>query len=325
MKSNHFADRLTAAIRKTQTPLVVGIDPRVHQLPPTLSVDSNDSPHAIANKVANYSIELIDVVCDLVPAVKPQSAFFELLGPHGMTALGAVIDHAHEKGLLVILDAKRGDIGSTAQAYANAFLGNKPNSAWGSDCLTVNPYLGQDTLVPFVSRANDTGSGLFVLAKTSNPGSGWLQSAVTSGAHPGAAPASSLSTDAQTMTVYQEVAAHLQALALDNLGECGYGNVGAVVGATYPEQLAELRQAMPQVPFLIPGFGAQGGGAADVAPGFDEHGLGAVVNSSRSIIFAYEKPEYSHLPWTDAVRQATIDARDQIASGTNAGKLRPGH
>ncbi|MEL7500054.1 MAG: orotidine-5'-phosphate decarboxylase [Planctomycetota bacterium] len=302
----HFADRLIAAVKQKQTPLIVGIDPRVSQLPSPLAANQADSPTAIANKVASYCIELIDVVADLVPAVKPQSAFFELLGPHGMVALAAVIDHAKAKGLLVIMDAKRGDIGSTANAYAHAFLGNTSQSSWACDCLTVNPFLGADTLTPFVDVAHQTGSGLFVLTKTSNPESNWLQT----------------TKNEQSVPVYRMIADHLQSLSAAHAGDSGYGNIGAVIGATYPDQLAELRSAMPNTLFLIPGFGAQGGSANDVAPGLDDDGLGGLINSSRGIIFAYEKSEYAHLPWTDAVRQATLNARDRIAEGTSAGKLR---
>lgn len=302
---SHFADRLTAAVKKKKTPLVVGIDPRVGQLPSLLTVSDKDSPSAVANKVASYSIELINVVADLVPAVKPQAAFFEQLGPHGCMALAAVVDHAKEKGLIVVMDAKRGDIGSTAEAYAKAFLGDKPASSWGCDCLTVNPYMGNDTLEPFVNTANETGSGLFVLAKTSNPKSDWLQAIPTPDSKP----------------LYRLVADEIQRLSANNVGASGYGNIGAVIGATYPEQLNELRAAMPNTLFLIPGFGAQGGTAADVAGGLDENGLGGLINSSRGIIFAYEKPGYSHLPWMDAIRQATLDTIARLADGTNASKL----
>lgn len=302
----HFADRLNAAIVEKKTPLVVGLDPRNNQLPESLSCADREDFPKIAKSFAKFSCEIIDVVAKLVPAVKPQSAFFEQLGPQGLVALGQVVDHARAAGLIVIMDAKRGDIGSTATAYAKAFLGPKPTSPWGCDCLTVNPYMGFDTLEPFVTVAEETGSGIFVLAKTSNPGSGAIQEQQVDG-----------------QTIYSLVADEIQSLSAKNIGQSGYGNIGAVVGATYPEQLSELRRKMPNTIFLIPGFGAQGGTAKDVAGGLDENGLGGVINSSRGIIFAYEKEPYSSCStWQAAVEQAALDAIDKIADGTPASKLR---
>ncbi len=303
---NHFADRLNSAIKKKQTPLVVGLDPRVDQLPKPLSVNNPEDFAAVAKAYCKFACEIIDVVADLVPAVKPQSAFFEQAGPDGMVALSRVIDHARANGLLVIMDAKRGDIGSTATAYAKAFLGVKPVSAWGCDALTVNPYLGDDSLEPFVTAANETGSGIFVLAKTSNPGSRTIQDQRVG-----------------DEALYGIVARQIESLSAQHVGKTGYGNIGAVVGATHPEQLSELREAMPTTLFLIPGFGAQGGTAQDVAGGLDENGLGGIINSSRGIIFAHEKERYQELTsWQAAVEQATLDAIDQIADGTSASRLR---
>ena len=301
MPFSHFADRLTDAIKQKQTPLVVGIDPRANQLP----VDLLDDNTGMAERFAKFGMAVVDAVADLVPAVKPQAAFFEQLGPAGCVALASIVDYAVDKGLIVIMDAKRGDIGSTAQAYAAAYLGPKPESAWGCDCLTVNPYMGDDTLTPFVDAANRSGSGLFVLAKTSNPGSDWIQ-AKTENDQP----------------IYHLVADEIQRLSANNLGESGYGNIGAVVGATYPEQLSELRERMPNTLFLIPGFGAQGGTASDVAGGLDEEGLGGLINSSRAVIFAYQQDRYAKLKWQDAIRQAAVDTVDRIANGTSASRLR---
>ncbi|MFK7769498.1 MAG: orotidine-5'-phosphate decarboxylase [Mariniblastus sp.] len=304
---NHFGDRLNSAIQAKKTPLVVGIDPRFNQLPPQL-INTRDSLNIEkqCELTAKYCCDIIDVVAPLVPAVKPQAAFFEQLGWHGMVVLSRVVDYARQKGLLTIMDAKRGDIGSTAAAYAKAYLGPKPESSWGCDSLTVNPYLGADSLEPFVDTANATGSGLFVLVKTSNPGSDTLQEKIADG-----------------KKIYAVVADHVQSLSRNSAGELGYGNIGAVVGATYPEQLAELRASMPNTIFLIPGFGAQGGTAKDVAGGLDENGLGGVINSSRAIIFAYSREQYSAAPtWQAAVEQATRDTIAQLADGTTAGKLR---
>ena len=300
MPFSHFADRLTDAVKQKQTPLVVGIDPRANQLPADLLDDNT----GMAERFAKFGMAVVDAVADLVPAVKPQAAFFEQLGPAGCVALASVVDYAADKGLIVIMDAKRGDIGSTAQAYAGAYLGPKPESAWGCDCLTVNPYMGDDTLTPFVDAANRSGSGLFVLAKTSNPGSDWIQ-AKTENDQP----------------IYHLVADEIQRLSANNLGESGYGNIGAVVGATYPEQLSELRQRMPNTLFLIPGFGAQGGTASDVAGGLDKDGLGGLINSSRAVIFAYQQDQYAKLKWQDAIRQAAVDTVERIADGTSASRL----
>ena len=298
----HFGDRLTDAIKAKQTPLVVGLDPRWNNLP-----DELKSTGDRAKAFEAFCKSIIDVVADKVPAVKPQSAFFEQLGPAGVVALGNVTEHAHSAGLLTIMDAKSGDIGSTATAYANAYLDRSDAGPWRCDSLTVNPYLGDDSLTPFCDVADEHGAGIFVLAKTSNPGSKTFQEKTLGG----------------ESKLYEVVADHLQSLAAKNVGASGYGNVGAVVGATWPEELVALRKRMPNVIFLIPGFGAQGGSAADIAGGLDENGLGGVINSSRGIIFAYERPEFEAVVnWQDAVALAADMAIGQIAAESNAGKLR---
>ncbi len=306
----HFGDRLTSAIALKQTPLVVGIDPRLEQLPDLIRESVNpEDLESVANAFAEFGIAIIDSVKDLVPAIKPQAAFFEQLGPLGMAALAEVVDYATASGLVVVMDAKRGDIGSTAQAYASAYLGHKSQTAWGCDCLTVNPYMGFDTLEPFFDTAKNNGAGLFVLCKTSNPGSDALQEQVVNGGQ----------------TIHQHVADEIQRLCCLTRGESGYGIVGAVVGATYPQQLAELRAQMPNSILLVPGFGAQGGTAADVAAAFDDNGCGAIINSSRGIIFAYQQEKYQRQAkehWRLAVEQATIDTIEVLASGTHAGRLK---
>jgi orotidine-5'-phosphate decarboxylase len=247
----------------------------------------------MAAATKQFCVEVIDAVADLVAIVKPQAAFFELLGPYGMQCLAEVMQYAHHRGLLVLLDAKRGDIGTTAEAYAQAYLGT--DSAWGGDALTVNPFLGDDTLVPFVSRASATGTGLFVLVKTSNPGSSYLQDLSCPEGH-----------------VYDRLAGTVQKLAHDSCGSSGYGAIGAVTGATYPEELARLRSQMPSAWLLIPGYGAQGAGASEVAAGFDDQGMGAIVNSSRGIIFAYGAPSAAGPNWQDSVRQAAEIMRAEL-------------
>ncbi|MEQ1904458.1 MAG: orotidine-5'-phosphate decarboxylase [Pirellulaceae bacterium] len=311
----NFADRLTREVKKKKTPLVVGIDPRIGQLPAEIlnersRREQNGQTKADADAWAfeSFSCGIIDVVAAHVPAVKPQMAFFEELGPAGMVALGRVIDHAQNTGLIVILDGKRNDIGTTGEAYAAAYLGRRPKSPWGADSLTINPWMGYDTLTPFVNHAQKNDAGLFVLVKTSNPGSRDLQEQECGGRR-----------------LFEQVAAQVDRLSAQTRGACGYGIVGAVVGATFPQQLADLRRAMPHTLFLVPGFGAQGGSAADVAGAFDQHGLGAVVNSSRGINFAFANPQFrqaADTSWQKAVERATIDAVDRIASDTKAGRLR---
>ena len=268
----------------------MGLDPRAEQLPEPLRRAGSSSRAATAEAFEDFCRGVVDVVAPLVPVVKVQAAFFEDFGPAGMTAMAHVIAYARERGLLVIVDGKRNDIGSTAAAYARAYLGRE--SAWGADALTVSPYLGDDSLTPFVDAAREQGAGIFVLVKTSNRGGRMLQDLLVDG-----------------VPLYRRVGEHVERLAADTLGESGYGAVGAVVGATYPEQLAELRAAMPHTWFLVPGYGSQGGTAADVAAALDSGGLGAIVNNSRGILFAHERPEYRKRfgaeRWQDAVEAAT--------------------
>lgn len=294
-----FADRLTRRIRECGNPVCVGLDPRVDQLPAALLTGKDIAADgSVADAFKRFCVEIIDVVTDLVPVVKPQMAFFEQLGPAGMQALFDVIQHATQRGLIVVLDGKRNDIGSTAEAYANAYLGSQGQSPWGADALTVSPYLGADSLAPFVSTAVSRQAGIFVLVKTSNPGSGHLQDLV-----------------ANSASIYQHVGQWLEQANLEHLGSSGYGPVGAVAGATHPEQLAEIREQCPHSILLVPGYGAQGGGAKEVAAAFDSEGNGAIVNSSRGIIFAHRAEPYrerfGERDWQRAVEAST---RDMIAA-----------
>jgi orotidine-5'-phosphate decarboxylase len=304
----HFADRLIAAIRRCRNPVLVGLDPRADSLPQCLQPARTDDLQAVAEAYRTFCRGVIDVVASLVPIVKPQAAFFEELGPAGMLALADVIRYAHDRGLLVLLDGKRNDIGSTATAYAQGYLGAPPASPWGADALTVSPYLGDDSLDPFVEVARQRGAGVFVLVKTSNPGGKLFQD---------------LSADGRPL--YQHVAALVERLAIETQGAGGYGAVGAVTGATYPQQLSELRGLMPHSWFLVPGYGAQGGTARDVAGAFDTQGLGAIVNSSRAIIFAHARKEYrerfSDARWQEAVEAATRDMISELGRETPAAKL----
>jgi orotidine-5'-phosphate decarboxylase len=302
-----FGDRLAAAVRRAGNPVVVGLDPRWNDLPDVVkSAHSSGDPATRAAAYASFCRGVIDVVARRVPAVKPQVAFFEQLGPPGMQALAETIEHARRSGLLVVVDGKRNDIGSTAEAYADAWIGEE--SCWRGDALTVNPYLGADSLEPFVAAAARRDCGVFVLVKTSNPGGGQFQDLVADG-----------------RPIYLQVAAHVESLASSGCGASRYGAVGAVVGATYPDQLHELRTIMPHAWLLVPGYGSQGGTARDVAGAFDEQGLGAVINNARGIIFAHRRPEYSSRyaadRWQDMVAAATDDMIAELRSDTPADRL----
>ena len=291
-----FGQRLALAVTQKKNPVCVGIDPRATSLPELLRPNPSASIEQIVQSVETFCLSIIDAVADLVPAVKPQAAFFEELGPLGMVALHKTVRYANQRGLLVIMDAKRGDIGTTAAAYANAYLGSgAPGSSayspWGADALTINPYLGADTLEPFTQRCATSGSGVFVLVKTSNPGSSFFQDQRLEDGR----------------TVSEKIADQVESLSYSTRGDLGYGDIGAVVGATYPKELQAMRQRMPSAWILIPGYGAQGGSAQDVKLGLDSRGLGAIVNSSRGIIFAYEQSKYQATQWTTSVRNATLD------------------
>ncbi|SFH87778.1 orotidine-5'-phosphate decarboxylase [Planctomicrobium piriforme] len=310
-----FANRLHREILKKQTPALVGLDPRWDQLPREIQERASQqggSDAAIhARAFEEFCLRVIDVVSGLVPAVKPQSAFFEACGPDGSRVLANVIQHARNAGLIVICDAKRGDIGTTAEAYAAAYLaGEDPQAApYAADALTINPYMGVDTLQPFVSRADAVGAGLYVLVRTSNPGARDFQ-------------------DRQTddETLYTAVARQVENLSLQLARGETYGSVGAVTGATYPEELAVLRKVMPHTPLLIPGYGSQGGTSQDVAAAFDGRGLGGLVNNSRGILFGFRKgplaEEFGEARWEAAVQAATVKMIDDLAANTPAGKLR---
>ena len=283
-----FSQLLSEAVRKKRNPVLVGLDPRFDSLP--MMCRSSD----VAVSFERFCEAVIDVVAPLVPAVKPQSAFFEQYGPAGMTALRNVILYAKQKGLIVIFDGKRNDIGSTAEAYAAGILGAE--SAWGADALTVSPYLGDDSIEPFVNTAVQRSAGIYVLVKTSNPGGKMLQDLVADGT-----------------PIYRRLAEYIERLAQQTSG-----SVGAVVGATWAEQLAELRHVVPSAPILVPGYGTQGGTAKDVAKAFLPDGSGALINNSRGIIFAHLKEPFRSLfgesRWQDAVEAATKQMVEELRS-----------
>ena len=298
---SHYAERLHAAVTRCQTPALVGIDPRFDLIPPSVIQSATERAEKNgtdlrAEGFEEFSTRLIDVVAPLVPAVKPQAAFFEEIGPAGSGVLQRVMQYARKAGLIVICDAKRGDIGSTAEAYARGYLAGADSAAapWCADALTVNPYLGTDTLDPFIKVATERGGGIYVLVRTSNPGAASFQDRATDGE-----------------TLFQCVARHIQNVAEESADSSGYGCIGAVVGATWPEELVELRAMMPNVPLLIPGYGSQGGSAADVMAAVDDKGHGALINSSRGINFAWQRApynqEFSPEQWEAATEKAVHD------------------
>jgi orotidine-5'-phosphate decarboxylase len=304
---NHFADRLHAAIRAKGNAVCVGLDPRWEALPQELRQRHGDgSLTGVAQAYEEFCLRVLDIVAPLVPVVKPQSAFFEACGPAGMAVLQRVLQQARQLGLLTILDGKRNDIASTAAAYADAAfagveLAGRLHPVWDADALTVNPYLGQDAVEPFLQSARRSGRGVFILVRTSNPGARQFQD-----------------LDCGGRPLYLHVAEAVRSWTNANRGASGFGDVGAVVGATYPAELATLRQMLPEVPFLIPGFGAQGATAADTAAAFRPDGLGAVVNSSRGIIAAFPPVASDWEAAVVAATQATIAA---LAAATPMGRL----
>lgn len=306
----HFADRLAAAVHAKKNSLCVGLDPRWPQLPVDIRRRHAQQPGCsaaagllagIAAAYEEFCLRVLDLVAPLVPVVKPQAAFFEACGPAGLTALQRVLAKARTLGLISILDGKRNDIAATAEAYADAALDGVLHEGqrlpvWSTDALTINPYLGRDAVEPFLVSARRSGGGVFVLVRTSNPGAGLFQDLVSAG-----------------KPLYQHVAEAVGAWTRENLGACGLGDVGAVVGATHPAELAQVRQWLPAAWFLVPGYGAQGGSAADCAAAFRPDGLGAVVNSSRGIIACFPPQEGN---WEAAVESATRKAIAELKRAT---------
>ena len=289
----HFADTLIARVRVLGHPLCVGLDPHLDPIPPLFRRGSmTPRDPQTAHAVEEFLLAVLDRVVEKVAVVKPQSAFFEQLGWRGIQVLETVVRRARDRGLLVLLDAKRGDIGSTAEGYARAYLA--PDSAVPADALTVNPYMGRDTLEPYIQLAEQHGRGVFVLVKTSNPGSGDYQDRDTGGA-----------------PLYERVTTSLGDVAARLAGPgTGWSALGLVVGATYPEQAARIRACLPHALFLVPGYGAQGGRTADAVRGFirGPTGLeGGVVSSSRSLLFPREADTTDTSVWEKAM-DAAINA-----------------
>lgn len=305
-------DRLIKKIIDTKNPSVAGLDPRLEYVPEYIVKDSFDkygvTLKAAAEAILVFNKSLIDELCDVVPAIKPQAAYYEMYGWEGVRVLSETISYAQSKGMYVMTDGKRNDIGATMEAYATAHLGktvvgDKSISAFGADALTVNGYLGTDGIEPLLKICRAEDKGIFVLAKTSNPSSGELQDRCIDGT-----------------PIYAAMGDMCEKWGEDTIGEYGYSAVGAVVGATYPEQLSELRERLPHTMFLVPGYGAQGGGAEGLKGAFDKNGLGAIVNSSRAIMCAYKKEGCDEKDFAKAARREAIRMREDIVRITGLAK-----
>ena len=291
----NFADRLAAAVSEKGTNVCVGLDPRIDLLPPELVTGLKPGRAGRARAYQRFCEGVIDAVADDAVAVKPQVAFFEALGGYGLTALEAVCDAARERGLIVIADAKRGDIGSTAQAYAEAWLGPRDGGRAVADAVTVNPYMGGDSLEPFL-RACGEGAGLFVLTRTSNPGGADVEEQLLADGRP----------------VWERVAELVAQWGAPFVGESGLSSVGAVLGATYPENVERARELMPQQILLMPGVGAQGGSAELLGAAFRDHPAGGLVVAARSVIYAWRERRGD---WRQSVRSAAAELREATPAG----------
>ncbi len=294
-------DRLIKRIIAMQNPTCVGLDTSFDYLPDDMREDIATFEGA-AEAITEFNMNIVDKISDIVPAIKVQVAYYEMYGYEGLKAFNYTINYAMGRGMIVIADCKRNDIGSTAGCYATAYLGGtKINEntlhAFPADMLTVNGYLGTDGIKPFADECRASGKGAFVLVKTSNPSSGEIQDLEL----------------ANGKKVYEHMGDLVAEWGKDLIGKYGYSDIGAVVGATYPEQGAQLRKRLPGVFFLIPGYGAQGGSAESIKGCFDERGLGGIVNNSRGIICAYKKPRYSGMSYYEAARAACIDMREDLA------------
>lgn len=292
-------DKLIDAIKRTDNPSVVGLDTCLDYLPEEMLAKVKTLKDA-GEQIFEFNKNIIDKICDVVPAVKVQVAYYEMYGYEGMKAFEQTIRYAREKGMLVIADVKRNDIGSTAGCYSKAYLsGTNVNGQniipFESDFITVNGYLGSDGIIPFTKDCEANEKGLFILVKTSNPTSGELQDKKLENGN----------------TIYEEMSDLVAKWGESTIGKYGYSSVGAVVGATHREQAEIIRKRNPHVFFLIPGYGAQGGKAEDLAVCF-ENGLGGIVNSSRGILCAYRKEQYKGMDYAEAAYQASIDMRDDL-------------
>ena len=298
-------DKLINKIKETNNPTVMGLDPRYDMLPKCVTDKYPKTLEGVSKAIIEYNKALIDATYDIIPAVKPQLAFYEMFGIPGMVAFEETCRYAKEKGMIIIADNKRGDIGSTAQGYSNAYLGRTPigeieEAVYDVEFITVNPYMGTDCVKPFIEDCKKYNKGIFILVKTSNPSSGELQDVKLGSGE----------------EVYKKVVELVEKWGEELRGEYGYSSIAAVVGATYPKQLQELRELAPHTYFLIPGYGAQGGKASDIALGFDKTGLGGIVNASRSLMCAYKsenwKDKFKEEEYAQATRAEALRMRDEL-------------
>ena len=295
-----MVDKLIEKIIEMQNPTCVGLDTDFSYLPDEMR-DGMATFEGVAEQLIEFNMNIIDKVCDIVPAVKVQVAYYEQYGFEGMRAFDCTVNYARGRGLYVIADCKRNDIGSTASCYSKAYLGStvingEKIQSFPADMLTVNGYLGTDGIKPFVDDIKNNDKSIFVLVKTSNPSSGELQNLKLENGE----------------FVYERMGSLVSEWGKDVIGKYGYSEVGAVVGATHPEEAENLRKRLPSTFFLIPGYGAQGGSAQMLKVCFDKRGLGGIVNSSRGIICAYKNPEYSGMNYCDAARAACIDMQEDL-------------
>ena len=292
-----FIDRLIEQIQAKNTPCIVGLDPALERMPPSwlqhqeITTDSSLAERAEA--IYQYNLMVLDAIANIVPAVKPQSAYYELFGSAGIIALEKTVKAARDRDLLVVLDVKRGDIASTATAYAQSYLPSQPARPLEADAMTIVPYLGTDCLEPFFTEATKWGKGIFVCVKTSNPGASIIQEQQINNRY-----------------LYEIIADLIKPASDKSIGESGYSGIGAVVGATYPEAAIRLRQQLPNSLFLVPGVGAQGGGNEGIKACFNADGLGAVVSSSRAIMYPhlYGREDSNK----NTIRQAALDLIVQV-------------
>ncbi len=297
-----MVDKLIEKIIEMQNPTCVGLDTDFSYLPDEMR-DGMATFEGVAEQLIEFNMNIIDKVCDIVPAVKVQVAYYEQYGFEGMRAFDCTVNYARGRGLYVIADCKRNDIGSTAKCYSTAYLGEtdingKRLTAFPADMLTVNGYLGTDGIQPFVEDVKRHDKGIFVLVKTSNPSSGELQNLKLDSGEP----------------LYERMGKLVESWGADCVGKYGYSDVGAVVGATHPEEAERLRKLLKHTFFLIPGYGAQGANAQMLKCCFDERGLGGIVNNSRGIICAYKKPAYTGLGYAEAARAACIDMQRDLVN-----------
>lgn len=302
-----FADKLFKAIKKKGAPICVGLDPILEKIPGSIvnvaSEKNGPTLVAAAESILNFNKGLIDAVADLVPVVKPQLAYYEKFGFHGIWAFEETCKYTQEQGLLVIADAKRGDIGSTAEAYAQAFLGEvnvlgQKQPGFNADAITVNPYMGYDSVKPFLNIAKKYDKGTFVLVKTSNVSSGDVQDRIV---------------DESGLKIHEIMAHFVESWGANDMGECGYSSVGAVVGATFAAELKSLRKLMPSTFFLVPGYGAQGATAKEVQEALDLDGNGALINSARAINYAYETLDgFTADAYAEAARTAVLEMKSDL-------------